>query len=153
MITMSDGATETRVPRVIAVEDNPADARLIEEGIDAAGTELELQIIPNGQEAIKRLTALDPAEEKSHPDLILLDLNLPGKSGFDVLVAVRNDTAFQDVPIIIASSSENPEDIRRAYELSANAYVTKPPDPDEYIRMIDAAVDFWIANVTSSVGK
>lgn len=147
---MPDRASETSAPRVFAIEDNPADARLVKEGADDAEVDLDLQIIHNGRQAIDRLTAIEPTEPGTHPDLILLDLNLPGKSGFEVLSAVRNETAFPDVPVIAVSSSENPEDVKRVYELSANAYVTKPADPDEYIRMIHAAVDFWIANVTRS---
>jgi CheY-like chemotaxis protein len=150
MITMPDRANGIPVPRVFAIEDNPADARLVKEGIDEAGVELDLQIIHSGQRAIERLTRFDSTKPEAHPDLILLDLNLPGKSGFEVLSVIRNETTFPDVPVIAVSSSENPDDVRRVYELSGNAYVTKPVDPDEYIRMINAAVDFWIANVTPS---
>ena len=150
MITMSDPGNETSVPRVFAIEDNPADARLVKEGVNDAGVKLDLQIIHSGQQAVDRLTDLDSTEPEIYPDLILLDLNLPGKSGFEVLSAVRNETTFPDIPIIAVSSSENPDDVKRVYELSANAYVTKPADPDEYIRMIMATVDFWIGNVTPS---
>jgi CheY-like chemotaxis protein len=147
---MSDRSIEIPSPRVFIIEDNPADARLVEEGIEATGIDIDFEIIPNGQQAIERLTAIDSEAAKTHPDLILLDLNLPGKSGFEVLAAVRNETAFQDVPVVVVSSSESPEDIKRTYESEANAYVTKPADPDRYIGMIEASVDFWIANVTSS---
>jgi CheY-like chemotaxis protein len=81
--------------------------------------------------------------------LILLDLNLPGKSGVDVLQTVRDESRFSSVPVVVVSSSENPDDIRRVYERSANAYVTKPTDPDEYIQMIVATVRFWIATVNT----
>jgi len=63
---------------------------------------------------------------------------------------IREETAFPDVPVVVVSSSENREDINRVYEQSANAYVMKPADPDDYIRMIDATVDFWIATATPS---
>ncbi len=147
---MPDRSTETPVPRVFAIEDNPADARLIKEGIDDAGLEVDFQMIQSGQQAVERLTEIDRAEPRDHPDLILLDLNLPGKSGFEVLSIVRNETAFQEVPVVVVSSSENPEDVKRVYDLSANAYVTKPADPDEYIQMINATVGFWVANATQS---
>jgi CheY-like chemotaxis protein len=150
MLTMPDRSTETPVPRVFAIEDNPADARLIKEGIDDAGLEVDFQMIQSGQQAVERLTEIDRAEPRDHPDLILLDLNLPGKSGFEVLSIVRNETAFQEVPVVVVSSSENPEDVKRVYDLSANAYVTKPADPDEYIQMINATVGFWVANATQS---
>ena len=150
---MSKIARERSDPLVYAIEDNPADIRLVEEGIHAARIDLALETIHSGQKAIERLSEIDHDEEHRHPDLILLDLNLPGRSGFDVLETVRNESAFQEVPIVVVSSSENPEDIRRVYESLANAYVTKPADPDEYIQMIDAAIDFWVSNVTSSPGR
>jgi len=135
---------------VVAIEDNPADVRLVREGVNATDIKVELQVFNSGQKAVKQLTAIDASSPEDHPDLILLDLNLPGKSGFDLLETIRNETVFQDVPVVIVSSSENPEDVKRCYELSANAYVTKPADPDDYIGMIDNTVDFWITTATLS---
>jgi len=112
-----------------------------------------LEVINSGQQAAERLTAIGADGPEDHPDLILLDLNLPGKSGFDLLQTVRNETVFRDVPVVVVSSSKNADDINRAYELAANAYVTKPADPDDYIGMIDATVGFWIATVTPSASN
>lgn len=132
------------LPRVVAVEDNPADVRLVTEAIDHAGIELDLGVINNGRRAIDRLTSIDAGAPLKHPDLILLDLNLPGKSGFEVLESIRNQTPFPDVPVVVVSSSMDCDDIAQVYERSGNAYVTKPADPDDYIEMIGAIVDFWI---------
>lgn len=145
---MNNSIVDSSVPRVVAVEDNPADVRLVREGVDAANTDIELDVLSSGQQAADQLMAIEADKSEDHPDLILLDLNLPGKSGFDLLEVVRNESVFQDVPVVIISSSENPEDINRSYKLSANAYVTKPPDPDDYIGMIDATIDFWIATTS-----
>lgn len=145
---MRDRPAGAELPRVVAVEDNPGDVRLIEEGIDAAGIALDLTVINNGRRAIEALTDLE--DTRDHPDLLLLDLNVPGNSGFDVLEAVRTETAFRNVPVVVVSSSENADDIQRVYESAANAYVTKPTDPDEYIRMIVSAVEFWIENAIPS---
>lgn len=140
---MSEGVRCQSVPTVVAVEDNPGDVRLIEEGVTAADPELELHVHNNGTGAIEWI--LDEKASGERLDLILLDLNLPGKSGFEVLQAVRDQPRFSSVPIVVVSSSEDPDDVRRVYERSANAYITKPTDPDEYIEMIVAAVRFWIA--------
>lgn len=137
-------------PRVVAVEDNPGDVRLVEDGVAAVATELNLQITKTGQAAIEQLTSFNAGDPREHPDLILLDLNLPGKSGFDVLRAVRTETDFRDVPVVVVSSSQNRDDITRVYELSGNAYVTKPSDPDDYIEMIAAIIDFWIESASRS---
>ncbi|ESS10090.1 MAG: HoxA-like transcriptional regulator [uncultured archaeon A07HN63] len=98
----------------------------------------------------RQSTLIAPGE---HPDLILLDLNLPGNAGLEILEIVRNESAFQRVSVVVISSSENPADINRSYELSANAYITKPADPDEYISMIGAAVGFWIAATRSTTNE
>jgi len=150
---MHKSAADTAVPRLFVVEDNPADVRLVREGVDAIDTELRLEVINSGQQAAERLTAIEADGPEDYPDLILLDLNLPGRSGFDLLQTVRNETAFPNVPVVIVSSSKNADDIDRAYELAANAYVTKPADPDDYIGMVDTTVDFWIATVTPSTSN
>jgi len=150
---MHKSAADTAVPRLFVVEDNPADVRLVREGVDAIDTELRLEVINSGQQAAERLTAIEADGPEDYPDLVLLDLNLPGRSGFDLLQTVRNETAFPNVPVVIVSSSKNADDIDRAYELAANAYVTKPADPDDYIGMVDTTVDFWIATVTPSTSN
>ena len=141
---VSNETAKTSVPRVISVEDNPADVRLVEEGIKASGVELELEVIHSGGRAIEQFQTIDSDAVTAQPDLVLLDLNLPDRSGFDVLETIRTETDFQDVPVVVISSSNSNDDIRRVYELSANAYVTKPVDPDEYIQMLQATVNFWI---------
>lgn len=145
---MSNEISETSVPRVISIEDNPADVRLTEEGIEAAGIDLELQVIHSGGQATEQLRAIDAVA--AYPDLILLDLNLPDKSGFDVLQTIRTETNFPDVAVVVISSSESDDDIRRVYEHSGNAYVTKPVDPDRYIQMVKATVNFWIRHSTQA---
>ncbi len=147
---MYSPGSDMTTPKVFVIEDNPGDVRLVREGIDTTGIEIDVTVINSGRQAAKRLTAIESDRPEDHPDLILLDLNLPGKSGFDVLETVRTGTAFPDVPVVVVSSSENPEDINRVYKGSANAYVMKPADPDDYIGMIDATVDFWIAIATPS---
>jgi CheY-like chemotaxis protein len=138
------------MPRVVAVEDNPADVRLIKEGVAAAGVELALTVYNSGRTAADRFRAIDAETPADHPDLILLDLNLPGASGLELLTLVRTETPFPGVPVVIISSSESRDDINRAYEHAANAYVTKPTDPDNYIDMIEATIEFWITTAARS---
>jgi CheY-like chemotaxis protein len=148
-----DSVHQTPVPQVLAVEDNPGDVRLLEEGVAAADTDVELHVRNNGKQAIEWLAGeREDRPPVEHLDLVLLDLNLPGKSGFEVLQTVRDDSRFDTVPVVVVSSSENPDDVRRVYEGAANAYVTKPADPDEYIEMVVAAVQFWIPEVTQTDG-
>ena len=128
---------------VLSVEDNPGDIRLIEEAVAAVADDVRLRQYSHGQRAIE---ALSGADESTHPspDLVFVDLNLPGKSGVEILRRIRENASPDDVPVVVVSSSENPEDIRRVYAASANAYLTKPADPDAFIEMIAAAVRFWL---------
>lgn len=135
-------------PLVISVEDNPADARLIEEGVAAIDGDIDLRVYSNGRKAIEQLTG-DGEGPAESIDLVLLDLNIPGKSGLEILRLLREDPQFDTTPIVTVSSSENPEDIRRVYDASANAYLRKPTDPNEFIQAIVAAARFWIPSVTS----
>lgn len=144
---MSETVQRNSLPVVLAIEDNPGDVRLIKEGVAAADPEIELRVQNNGSQAIEWLT--DETQSRERLGLILLDLNLPGKSGFDVLQAVREGPQYRGMPVVVVSSSEDPADVRRVYERSANAYVTKPADPDEYVQMIVAAVRFWVSTADS----
>lgn len=140
---MSDSVADSTTSLVVSVEDNPADVRLIEEGIAAVDGDIDLRVYNNGRTAIERLTG-DGGVPTEPIDLLLLDLNIPDKSGLEILRLLRGDSQFDSVPIVAVSSSQNPEDVRRVYEESANAYVTKPADPDEFIQSVAAAVRFWI---------
>lgn len=143
--------SEDGSPCVLAVEDNPGDVRLLKEGVATTDVPVDLTVCNNGSTAVEWLTG-EECVGRDEPQLILLDLNVPGKSGYEVLQTVRNDTRFNDVPVVVVSSSQNPDDVQRVYEESANAYLTKPADPDEYIRMIAAAIRFWLpaANIPAT---
>lgn len=143
---MSDPAT---TPVVVSVEDNPADVRLIQEGVAAVDADIDLHVYNNGQTAIEAMIG-DGKVVGEPVDLVLLDLNIPGKSGLEILRLLRGDPQFETVPIVAVSSSENPEDIQRVYGESANAYVTKPADPDEFIESIAAVVRFWSPALTNA---
>lgn len=146
---MREQVTESDTLCIVSIDDNPGDARLIEEGVTAVGTELELRSYDNGRQAIDGLTGDDSLSAESI-DLVLLDLNLPGTSGFEILKQLRGKSTFDAVPIVVLSSSRNPDDRRRVYEYSANAYVTKPTDPDEFIQTIGSAVRFWVPSTRTT---
>ena len=82
------------------------------------------------------------------PDLILLDLNLPGKDGREVLSEIKADPALLRIPVVILTSSEAEEDIMTSYNHHANCYITKPLDLDKFIEIVKAIQDFWISVVT-----
>lgn len=128
---------------ILLVEDNPGDIRLIEEAFKSSERETILQTVTNGSDAIEWLTQRATETEQSLPEMVLLDLNLPGRDGYDVLRAIRADSQLELLPVIILTSSSAPEDIKRCYNSDANAYMTKPIDPAEFESLVAKVEEFW----------
>lgn len=131
-------------PRIVLVEDSAADARLVEEALVDAGVDVRLDTIRDGDAALALLAA-DADQARLLPDLVLLDLNLPGTSGLDVLRQVRADPRLQSVPVIVLSTSAAEGDVSAAYELGANSYVVKPVGFDDFLAAVRTIEAFWLA--------
>ncbi len=134
---------ESALLNILIVESNPAEARLIAEGFRDAGHARKIEQIHNGEDALVYLLRETPNHESSLPDLILLDLSLPGKSGFELLEEIRASNALKCIPVIVFSGSADPSDLQRAYELHANCYIRKPNDLDEFLSTIKRCYQFW----------
>ncbi|MFP9193193.1 response regulator [Natronosalvus vescus] len=132
---------------ILLVEDNPGDVRLTQEAFKEGRIDNTLHITRDGAEAISFLRRENGHEDAPKPDLILLDLNLPRKSGADVLEVLKNDRNLRRIPTIVLTSSEAEEDIVSSYENYANAYLTKPIDPDEFIDALRTFETFWLSVV------
>lgn len=130
---------------ILLVEDNPGDVRLVEEAFKSAGSETTLHTISNGTTAIE-LIRNNRNTLPFLPDIALVDLNLPGKDGCEVLKAIRDDPRLGNIPVIMLTSSKTSEDIERCYNAAANAYLTKPADPDEFISQVEEIERFWLKN-------
>lgn len=130
-------------PDVLLVEDNPGDVRLTREAFRDAEFDVRMHVASDGVEAADFLRD----EESPRPDLVLLDLNLPRKDGFDVLEQIRTDSKLAHLPIIVLTSSTAREDVVSSYEQCANAYLTKPDSPDSFVDMIRAVEEFWMEKV------
>jgi two-component system, chemotaxis family, response regulator Rcp1 len=127
--------------RVLLVEDSPQDVRFVREALSESGN-VELDVVRNGNDVIPAL------ESGALPDLILLDLNLPGCRGDQVLRAIRARPSMSRVPVVILSSSRAPEDVRRCYEEHANSYIVKPLEYDEFRDAILSLEHFWFETAT-----
>ncbi len=130
------------------IEDNPGDVRLIEEALKEGspkGSPNSRQVsrAADGLEALKMLRREGPYANARVPDLILLDLNLPGIDGRELLKEIKATPNLRRVPVIVLSSSKADDDILRTYELNANAYVTKPVQVDDFLRTIRSLEEFW----------
>lgn len=129
-----------RTIHILLIEDSPADVRLLKEALSASKEHHTLHVIMDGQKALDFLGKLG----NQLPNLILLDLNIPLKSGHEVLEVIKHDADLLHIPVIVLTSSVNPQDIRRAYDLHANCYIQKPIDLEDYFRVMRIVKDFWM---------
>jgi two-component system response regulator len=113
--------------QILLVEDNPADVRLIREALRHTEASYSLSVVDDGEKAIDFLRDRAPG---SFPDLVLLDLNLPRKSGAEVLVEIKGDRRLKRIPVVILTSSRSERDVNTAYDSGANSYLRKPADLD-----------------------
>ncbi len=137
---------------ILLVEDNPADVRLMREALRESGVGDDLRIATDGVEALAYLRREGRYAGVPRPHLILLDLNLPRKSGHEVLAEIKSDPELKLIPVVILTTSASPEDIHRSYELHANCYITKPVDLDRFIGAIKTLGELWL-NVARLPGR
>ena len=135
---------QQRTVEILLVDDNIGDVVLTKEALKGAEFSNRVSVVRDGFEALEFLRRTGKFANASRPDLILLDINMPRKNGCEVLEEVRCDEDLRLIPIVILTSSEAEDDIRRAYELGANCFVTKPADLDEMVRVVQAINHFWI---------
>ncbi len=151
---------------VLLVEDDLAHSKIMRRALRGAASRINLFHVTDGNAALSFLrggtraapgiaaqseaqgdAAIEPAggsPQHTMADLVLLDLRMPSMDGFAVLSAVKSDPVLRDVPMVVISTSDRPEDVRRCYSLGANAYVTKPVDFREFSRCVEAIATFWL---------
>jgi CheY-like chemotaxis protein len=140
--------TDTGQPvEILLAEDNPGDAKLTRKAFEQGNILNNLHIVEDGVEAMKFLRQEDEYREKSRPDLVLLDLNMPRKDGWEVLEEIEADPDLRLIPVIVLTSSESESDIVKSYELQANAYLTKPVDYSGFMEIVQSLEDFWLSVV------
>lgn len=133
--------------KILLVEDSPGDVRLTQEVLREGKVHNDLNVVEDGVQALAFLRGEPPYTGVSHPDLILLDLNLPRKSGQEVLQVIKEDAELRRIPVVVLTTSRAEEDIIRAYDLHANCYITKPIDLDQFIQVIRSIQEFWLTIV------
>ncbi len=129
---------------VLLIEDDPGDADLIAIVFQRQREKIQLKIVYDGEEAISYLRQKTNAVL---PDLILLDLNLPGKSGREVLEAIKTDEQLKQIPVVILTGLKAPEEVLTSYKLGANAYLTKPDGLAGFTNVIQSIDNFWLTFV------
>jgi CheY-like chemotaxis protein len=137
----------TKPIEVLLVEDNPGDAQLTRIALSDGKMCINLSLTEDGVEALEFLRKQGKYAEAPHPDLILLDLNLPRKDGREVLADIKADPRLRRIPVVILTTSQSDEDILQAYELAANCFITKPVDFDQFVKIVQTIEDFWFTVV------
>lgn len=132
---------------ILLVEDNPGDVRLTREALKGSKICNTLNVVSDGEEAMSYLRKQGKFVDAKRPDLILLDLNLPKKSGREVLGEIKNDSELRRIPVVILTTSKVEEDIIRSYNLHANCYITKPVDLSQFITIVQVLENFWFSIV------
>jgi len=134
-------ASPTRRLCLLLIDDNPADCMLAQEAFEMYSEQVSIKVIQDGQSALDWLH--EQATKQSLPDVVLLDVNMPGMNGFEVLSALRNEAIFRHLPVVMLTTSTRQEDVDLAYELIASSYLVKQPDFRGFLDQIDSLVRFW----------
>jgi CheY-like chemotaxis protein len=132
---------------VLLVDDDLGDVLLVREAFEDHKVGNVLSVVSDGVEAMRYVRAEGEHADAARPDLILLDLNLPRKSGIEVLAEIKSDPRLSSIPVVVLTTSEAEEDIVRAYKLHANAYITKPVDFEQFSQIVHQIDDFFIGLV------
>jgi chemotaxis family two-component system response regulator Rcp1 len=132
---------------LLLVEDNPGDVRLTQEALREGKVCNHLHVAADGVEALAYLRREGQYANARQPDLILLDLNLPKKSGREVLAEIKADPDLRRIPVVILTVSKAEEDVLKSYNLHANCYITKPVDLDQFLGVVKSIEDFWLTVV------
>ncbi|MFH1149205.1 MAG: response regulator [Actinomycetota bacterium] len=144
---MSDEGIEMRPVEILLVEDSPTDIDLTREGLEMGKLANNLSVVENGDDALAFLRRQGDYSGSKRPDLVLLDLNLPGKDGREVLEEIKTDEDLMTIPVVVLTSSKAEEDIARSYKLHANCYIAKPVNFSRFVEVVKGIEDFWFSIV------
>jgi CheY-like chemotaxis protein len=133
---------------ILLVEDNPADVELTSLAMENSQLQVHLHVVGDGVAALEFLQRQRQYESAPSPDLVVLDLNLPKKSGHEVLAEIKGDKDLRRIPVVILTTSGAEEDIFQAYNLHANCYIRKPVRFSEFTEVVQSIEDFWFGMVT-----
>ncbi|HIH03121.1 MAG TPA: response regulator [Methanoregulaceae archaeon] len=139
---MAQSARPDRL-QLLLIEDNAGDVRLIREAFRTNGQEVEIAVVRDGVDALDYLRGSGAYVSAPRPDLILLDLNLPRKSGREVLREVKADDGLSAIPVVILTTSAADEDIAFSYRTHANTYIIKPVNLDRFLEVIGSIGAYW----------
>ncbi len=135
---------------ILLVEPNPGDSRLFEEQFADAKLLNTIHIVSDGDSALDFVHQRNEYADKPCPDIVLLEPQLPGKSGIDVLSELKNDPVLAEIPVIVLTSSDAGEKIVQSHGLEADTYMQKPVEPEDFVEFVRSIEEFWFAIVQTS---
>jgi chemotaxis family two-component system response regulator Rcp1 len=130
--------------KILLVEDNLGDVRLTLEAFEEAKIRNEISVVNDGIQAMAFLRGEGKYADALRPDLILLDLNLPKKDGYEVLAEIKQDSHLRRIPVVILTTSKAERDILETYYLHANCYIIKPVDLEQFMTVVKSIETFWL---------
>ncbi len=129
---------------ILLIEDNEGDILFIKEAFEETRLINDITVMRNGEKAIKYLKRKGEYKDAITPDLIILDINLPRKSGHEVLQFIKFDSELKVLPVIMLTTSSSDKDIIKSYENYVNCYITKPVEGDEFLKAVTSIENFWM---------
>ena len=138
---------------ILLVEDNEGDIFLVTEALEEGKIVNKVSVIKDGKEAIDFLEKKGKYQNAERPDLILLDINLPKKNGFEVLEHIKSQKNLKQIPVIMLTTSSSEKDISMSYKNNANCFITKPVDVENFLKVVYSIENFWISIVTLPANK
>jgi CheY-like chemotaxis protein len=133
---------ERRTLSILFIEDNDDHIRILSRAFEKVDPNVTLSIVHDGESAMH---AFHSWKEAAHPDLIFLDLNLPGRDGKEILLFLKQSERFRRIPVIVLSSSDRVEDVRHAYQLGANTFMSKSIVFGDFFAIVLAIYEYWSA--------
>ncbi len=137
---------------ILLIEDAEADVFLVREALKNVGLDFELNVLDDGEKAIQFIDELDRQPAASCPQLVLLDLNLPKRSGDQILAHMRHSERCKDIPVVVVTSSDSPRDKAEMSRLGATRYFRKPSRLDEFMRLGPLVRDL-VGNAAEATGR
>ncbi len=135
--------------QILVIDDNPADIELTRQCFQESRMPNDIHCALNAEAALAFLNREGRFASSPRPDLVLLDLNMPGVDGREILAAIKSDPNLLTIPVVILTTSDADSDVDGAYRLRANSYLRKPADLNEFIELADAVCAYWGRYVVS----
>lgn len=133
------------------VEDDPGDQKLVKSALASQDSPIKLHIVSSGEEALTYLRKSKEDEDQSYrPSLILLDLNMPGMGGKEFLKSIKADENFNDIPVVVLTTSDSEIDIEECYKLHAAGYIQKPGNVQELKKIMKETIEYWSTSYSFS---